>query len=165
MVRHAISSSLNQHMFPAVKMPLLILSLVSLFRNSRHWLQKRIWISPQYLHSWNKYSPKLSPPHLLHLALNTVASTTLQLYWMACSSFKLFHNHDVLIFLKVDVLTISSFVSYTQLVLKLKASTIKAYLAGIHFFNKLIFGTNCKTFTSPYISLLLKCIPQIVGSL
>ena len=39
-----------------------------------------------------------------------------------------------------------------------KAGTIKCYLAGIHFFYKIIFGSDCLVFSSHHISLLIKGI-------
>uniref|UniRef100_W5MBB8 Tyr recombinase domain-containing protein n=1 Tax=Lepisosteus oculatus TaxID=7918 RepID=W5MBB8_LEPOC len=96
--------------------------------------------------------------HYVQLAQQTtllgIAPQTLNSYFSTYIKFPSF-----------DILTVSSFVCYCRNSLKVRASTTKVYLCAIHFFHKLLFGTNCPSLIHPQISLLLKGFQRLEKTL
>ncbi len=98
--------------------------------------------------------------HLHTLSINNILQAisprTLQTYWTAWSSFKIFHRAHNLVFPEFSLLSISSFITYLHHTNSIKPGSIKVYLSGIHFFYKLVHGQQCPNISNPQISLLLK---------
>lgn len=92
------------------------------------------------------------------LVLNAISHNTMQSYWTAWSSFKQFHALHSLPFPSFDTVTISSFITHAFTLQNLSPATIKAYLSGVHFMHKLIYGSDCQSFSDSRVSLLLKGI-------
>ncbi|XP_058606787.1 uncharacterized protein LOC131524061 [Onychostoma macrolepis] len=98
--------------------------------------------------------------HIHTLSINTILQAisprTLQTYWTAWSSFKIFHRAHNLVFPEFSLLSISSFITYLHHTNSIKPGSIKVYLSGIHFFYKLIHGQQCPNISNPQIFLLIK---------
>lgn len=92
--------------------------------------------------------------------LQAVSPRTLQSYYTAWKSFKLFHLSHNLPFPDFSLLTVTSFISHLNQVKGLQAGAIKSYLSGIQFFHKLTYGKPAPAINNSQTSLLIKGIQR-----
>ncbi len=92
--------------------------------------------------------------------LQAVSARNLQSYLTAWECFKAFHSAYNLPFPDFSLLSITSFISHLNINKNLQVSSIKGYLSGIHFFHKLIFGSQSPQIANSQTTLLIKGIQR-----
>ncbi len=155
---HQLSLKLN--IFLVIKMKSLMLYLVLFFRSSEHW--PRMQTPTNSNSSLFRTLIPLDHPlsHLHTLSINTILQAisprTLQTYWTAWNSFKIFHRAHNLVFPEFSLLSISSFITYLRHTNSIKPGSIKVYLSGIHLFISSSTDKQCPNISNPQIFLLIK---------
>lgn len=108
----------------------------------RHDLQ----VNTQLLHlvsSHNNQSSTISPPRHSHHTIRGGVPRT-------------FHTSFGLPFTSIDIISVTSFITYAPLVLNIRTSTIHVYLSGINFIVKLLSGAPTPSISHPHINMLIK---------
>ena len=88
--------------------------------------------------------------------INSLSPSTLFSYWTAWKSFHHFHDRYNITLPSVNLITLTSFITYAHSIMAIKTHTIKAYLSGISFFSKLITGSSGLAPSHPQVTSLLK---------
>ncbi|KAJ8369893.1 hypothetical protein SKAU_G00099210 [Synaphobranchus kaupii] len=86
---------------------------------------------------------------------SVLTPSSLSSYWTAWKCFQNFHSIHPGHFPTLNLLTICSFITYSSTASSLCTSTIRAYLAGIDHFTKLLTESPCLAINHPQVSLLL----------
>ena len=90
------------------------------------------------------------------LIIDSLATSTLSSYWTAWQSFRHFHNQFNLPFPSFDLITLTSYITYSCTVMSIRTLTIKVYLSGIAFFSKLLTGSPGQISSHPQVVSLLR---------
>ncbi|KAJ8340606.1 hypothetical protein SKAU_G00352390 [Synaphobranchus kaupii] len=129
----------------------------------KEWSRKVILIHSDNIavvHIINKY---LIPQYQQSI-LSALAPSTLSSSWTSWKCFQNFHSIHHLPFPTLNLLTISSFITYSSTASSLCTSPIQAYLAGINHF-KLLTESPCPAINHSQVSLRLKdIVPRVLGN-